>query len=430
MKHKEITVKMSAEFSRLLIGLVFLFSGFVKAIDPMGFEIKIEEYLNVWGLEGFQPLILLIAFNLIAFEFTLGINMLLGVYRRYTTWAVLALMLLMTPLTLYLALFNPVTDCGCFGDALVISNWETFFKNILLLAASVIALVYHRKLLSCYSAKTRWFVPLFAYACCLFFACWNYNHLPLVDFRPYKEGVHIPTQMSIPEGVPEDEYRYSFVYEKDGVRKEFSLDDYPAGDSSWTFVESKTELVKEGYTPPIPAFGVYDLAGNEVGDIILGHSEDLFLLIAARIEETSDKHLDEINNLYDYAEEHEIPFYCLTGSSDREIENRINRTGTEYPFLKADAMLLKTIIRSNPGLLWMNNGTILKKWHHNDLPEEEEINSLLTGGREGVTGKDKRNAWIYVSVFTFALPLLLVWIYDILYSRRRKNYSGMQSEWE
>jgi uncharacterized membrane protein YphA (DoxX/SURF4 family) len=424
MKYKEIITKMPAEFSRLLIGIVFLFSGFVKAIDPVGFEIKIDEYLAVWGMDGFLPLSAVIAFNLIAIEFTFGVSMLLGVYRQYTSWAVFAFMLLMTPLTLYLALFNPVTDCGCFGDALVISNWETFFKNIILLAASVFVLVCHRRLLSCYSGKTRWFVPLFAYSCCLSFSCWNYNHLPLIDFRPYKEGVHIPTQMSIPEGVSGDEYRYSFVYEKDGVKKEFSLDDYPAEDSSWTFVESRTELVKKGYTPPISAFVIYDRKGNEVSDLILGHPGDIFLLIAARIEESGDKHIDEINNLYDYAEEHAIPFYCVTGSSGEAIENRIERTGAEYPFLEADAVLLKTIIRSNPGLVWLNNGTILKKWHHKDIPEEEKIDSLLTAYREGVTGNEKRNTWIYVSVFTFTLPLLLVWIYDFLHFRRRKKYRG------
>ncbi|MDR2810036.1 MAG: DoxX family protein [Tannerellaceae bacterium] len=428
MKHKEIITKVPAEFFRLLIGIVFLFSGFVKAIDPMGFEIKIEEYLAVWGMDNFRPLIILIAFNLIAIEFTLGVSMLLGVYRKYTSWAVLALMLLMTPLTLYLALFNPVTDCGCFGDALVISNWETFFKNIVLLAASVFVLVNHRKLLPCYTGKTRGFVPLFAYACCLYFACWNYNHLPLIDFRPYKEGVHIPTQMSIPEGAPEDEYRYSFVYEKDGVKKEFSLDDYPAEDSSWTFVESKTELVKKGYTPPISSFVVYDREGNEVSELILKHAGDVFLLIASRIEESSDKHLDEINNLYNYAEEHKIPFYCVTGSSAKAIENRIDRTGTEYPFLEADEALLKTIIRSNPGLVWLNNGTILEKWHHNDIPEEEKINSLQTAYQEGTTGNEKRNAWIYISVFTFTLPLLLVWIYDTLHFRRRKSVRKMKDK--
>jgi uncharacterized membrane protein YphA (DoxX/SURF4 family) len=419
MKNKETVTKALVEICRLLIGCIFIFSGFVKAIDPMGFEIKIGEYLAVWGLEGAQTLAVIAAFNLVAIEFTLGVSMLLGVYRRYTSLLVLALMLLMTPLTLYLALFNPVTDCGCFGDALVISNWATFFKNIALLAASVFVLVYHRKLRPCYTVRIRWFTPVFAYIFCLSFACWNYNHLPLLDFRPYRVGVHIPTQMRIPEDAPEDEYRYLFIYEKNGKRKEFSLDDYPADDSTWVFVESRTELVKKGYTPPIAAFVIYDRDGNEATDRILEHNGDIFLLIASRLEKANDDRIDEINNLYDYAEEHEIPFYCITGSSGEAIQHWTDYTGAEYPFLETDEVLLKTIIRSNPGLVWLRNGTILNKWHNNDMPEEQKIDRLRTAYQTGVVGNEKRNAWIYISVFTFTLPLLLLWIYDVLYLRRR-----------
>ncbi|MDR1918766.1 MAG: DoxX family protein [Tannerellaceae bacterium] len=421
MKNKDMAIKALVEFCRLLIGVVFIFSGFVKAIDPIGFEIKISEYLAVWGMDAFRPMALIGAFSLIAIEFTLGVGILLGVYRRYASLLALALMLVMTPLTLYLALFNPVTDCGCFGDALVISNWETFLKNIVLLGASAFVFVHHRKMLSCYTVRVRWFVPLFAYICCLYFSYWNYNHLPLLDFRPYKTGVNIPAQMSIPEGAPEDEYRYSFVYEKEGVKKEFSLDDYPAGDSAWTFVESRTELVKKGYTPPITAFTIFDREGNEATDLILGQGGDVFLLVAAQLEEASDERIGEVSNLYDYALEHGIPFYCVTGSSGEAIEAWTEQTGAEYPFLKADEVLLKTIIRSNPGLVWLKDGTILKKWHYNDLPGEEEIARLPADCPEGKAGKEKQKSWIYISVFTFTLPLLLVWIYDLLHFRRKRK---------
>ncbi|MDR1644728.1 MAG: DoxX family protein [Tannerellaceae bacterium] len=425
MKDKETISRILAEGCRLLVGVVFVFSGFVKAVDPMGFEIKIGEYLAVWGMGDFRSLALVAAFALIAAEFTLGVCLLLGVYRRYTTLLTLALMLFMTPLTLYLALFNPVTDCGCFGDALIITNWETFFKNVVLLAAIIFVYVRHRELLSCYTARVGWFVPLFAYACCLYFAYWNYNHLPAIDFRPYKEGVNIPEQMSIPEGAPEDEYRYSFVYEKDGRKKEFSLDDYPAEDSAWTFVESQMELVRKGYTPPIPAFIVFDREGNQAAERILEQPGDLLLLIAARLEDAHLHRLNEISNLYDYAQENEWPFYCLTGSSDEAIDAWTERTGAEYPFLEADEALLKTIIRSNPGLVWMRSGTILRKWHYNDLPGEEEISQLRTTAyRDGTTASGKGMGWIYVGVFTFTLPLLLVWVCDFICFRPKKERKG------
>jgi uncharacterized membrane protein YphA (DoxX/SURF4 family) len=420
--YQAMTIKSAAEFCRLLVGTVFVFSGFVKAIDPMGFEIKMGEYLSVWGLDALRSLSVIAAFNLIAVEFTIGVCMLLGVYRRYTSMLALGLMMLMTPLTLYLALFNPVTDCGCFGDALVISNWETFWKNIVLLAASVLVFIHHGKLLPFYTRRSYWFVPLFAYVCCLYFADWNYNHLPLIDFRPYKTGVNIPSQMNIPEGAPEDEYRYSFIYEKDGVRQSFSLDDYPAGDSAWNFVESQTELLKKGYTPPISSFVIYDREGQDVTDRILEHSGDIFLLIAPQLEKASDAHIDRISNLYDYAEERGIPFYCVTGSSGEAIGHWIDRTGAEYPFLEADEALLKTLIRSNPGFVWLNSGTIRKKWHHKDLPEEAQMEQLSAADREGTAEKEERNTWIYICVFTFTLPLLAVWLYDFRNFRRRTKY--------
>jgi uncharacterized membrane protein YphA (DoxX/SURF4 family) len=428
MKNKDLAIKTLVAFCRLLIGVVFVFSGFVKAVDPMGFEIKISEYLAVWGMGAFGALSVVAAFVLIAIEFALGVAMLLGVYRRYVSLLALAMMLVMTPLTLYLAVFNPVTDCGCFGDALVISNWETFFKNVVLLGASVFTVVHHRKISSCYTVKVRWFVPLFAGVYCLAFSYWNYNHLPLIDFRPYKVGVNIPEQMRIPEGAPDDEYRYTFVYEKEGVKQAFAIDDYPADDSSWTFVESRMDLIKKGYTPPIPSFVIFDKEGNEAAGLILEQRGDLLLLLAARLENASDERIDEISNLYDYALEHGIPFYCVTGSSGAAIDTWAEQTGAEYPFLASDEVLLKTFIRSNPGLVWMKDGTILKKWHHNDLPEEAEIDRLLTAQREGTAGTEKRKDWICIGVLTFTLPLLLVWVYDLWYFRRKKAPAKVQTE--
>jgi uncharacterized membrane protein YphA (DoxX/SURF4 family) len=413
MEYRKVMIKTLVGICRLLVGAVFVFSGFVKAIDPMGFEIKIGEYLAVWGMEGFRSLAVAAAFILIALEFTLGVCLLLGVYRRYTSLLALALMLLMTPLTLYLALFNPVTDCGCFGDAWVITNWETFVKNLVLLAAAVGVYVRRRDIPSCYTtAGAQRFVALFAYAGCLYFAYWNYNHLPPVDFRPYKEGIHIPGQMSIPEGAPEEEYRYSLVYEKDGVKEVFSLEDYPAEDSAWTFVETRMELIQKGYTPPISAFVIYDREGHEAAGLILEQPGDLLLVVAARLEEASGKRIDDINNLYDYAQENDIAFYCVTGSSADAIDAWIERTGAEYPFLEADAVLLKTIIRSNPGLVWMRNGTILKKWHYNDLPGEEKMDELRAAYPEGIPAGGKGKSRIYIGISAFLLSLLLVWVYE------------------
>lgn len=421
MKYKDTIIKIATECCRLLLGVVFIFSGFVKAVDPTGGAIKIGEYLVSFGLDKLQPFSVILSFNLSAIEFALGVCILLGVYRRYVSFLTLIFMAFMTPLTLYLALFDPVSDCGCFGDALVISNWETFYKNIILSAAAVIVYIYNQRLLQCYTFKVYWFVALYAYLFGIGFAYYNYNHLPVIDFRPYKIGANIPALMEIPVGAPEDEYKYTFIYEKDGVRKEFVLDDYPANDTTWTFVDSKTELVKKGYTPPVAAFNIYDEAGEDVTGEIIGYPGPVLLLIAPKLEDADDGKMDEINSVYDYAIEHDIPFYCVTGSSKDVIEAWTDNTGAEYPYRMADEVLLKTMIRSNPGLILLKGGTILSKWHYNDIPGEEEVKTVMDSYLSGTFAKTKEDDRLVTNLLTFTVPLLLVWIYDYFRFRRKRK---------
>ena len=359
--------------------------------------------------------------NLSALEFTLGVCMLLGVYRRYSSFLTLAFMLVMTPLTLYLALYNPVSDCGCFGDAVVLTNWQTFYKNIVLLAAAVIAFRYNQKLLQIYTYKAYWFVAIFGYVFAILFSVRNYNHLPIIDFRPYKIGTNIPEKMAIPEGAPEDEYEYSFIYEKDGIQQEFTLDNYPAEDSTWTFVDSKTTLIKKGYVPPISGFQLTDFSGEDRTMEILEDTAAVFLLISPNLTEASDERIDEINNAYDYAQERELQFYCLTGSTPEEINLWIDYTGAEYPFLYADATVLKTIVRANPGLMLLKGGNILMKWHYNDIPPEEAFNAQISAILEGKTDSAKEDARKWGILLSFAVPLLLVWIYDYAKHRRKQS---------
>lgn len=422
MNRKEITINVFAELSRLLLGAVFSFSGFVKAIDPTGGLIKIDEYLSAFGWEGLKLFSGLISFNLAAIEFTLGVCVLLGAYRRYSGFFVLLMMAFMTPLTLYLALFDPVSDCGCFGDALVITNWETFYKNIVLLAAAIFLFIYNQRIRPFFTYKSYWFVALYAYCMCIAFSYWNYAHLPIKDFRPYKIGADIPALMRIPEGAEEDEYAYTFVYEKDGVQKEFSLNDYPADDPAWTFVESKTKLIKQGYMPPIKDFVLFDGEDRNVTEDILSNDTGVLLLIASKLEKADDQRIDEINAIYDHAVEHGIAFYCVTSSTNEVIHEWIDKTGGEYPFLMGDETLLKTIIRSNPGLLLLKNGVVFAKWHYNDMPREEEVDEILSDylNKDKVEPR-KEDRQIALCLCAFAVPLLFVWLYDFLRYRRKRK---------
>ncbi|MDF9831137.1 BT_3928 family protein [Parabacteroides sp. PF5-6] len=420
MKYRETIIKGLAECCRVLIGAVFVFSGFVKAVDPVGFALKIGDYLIAFGLDRFQSLSQVFGFNLIAIEFMLGVCVLLGVYRRYASFLALAMMAFMTPLTLYLALFDPVSDCGCFGDAVILSNWETFGKNVVLLAAAIFLFIHNQRIYQFFTYKVYWFVALFAFFFCSFFTLQNYRHLPVMDFRPYKVGTNIPEAMAIPEGAPEDEYLYSFIYEKDGAQQTFGLDNLPAEGSGWTFVESQTTLIKQGYVPLIAAFNLYNPDDQDVTQEILQADKDVFLLVSPNLGAANDEYIDQINGVFDYAQEHALAFYGVTGSPEEEINRWIDYTGAEYPFLQADDVLLKTMIRANPGLILLRGGTVWAKWHFRDIPEMEEVKAVMDDYRGRDQAVKKEDTWMITNLLTFAVPLLFVWGYDYLRNRRRK----------
>lgn len=410
--------KIITEICRIILGITFIFSGTVKAIDPVGGAIKMEDYFGAFGLSFLNPIALFASINLSAVEFLLGVCILMAVYRKFTTICMLVFMSFMTLLTLYLAIFNPVHDCGCFGEAIILTNWETFFKNfLLLLPASIVVFIYHKKMTPVYTHKVYWFVVLFGYLFSVGFSYYNYDHLPIMDFRPYKVGANIPQLMSFPENAPQDQYE--FIYEKDGKRESFTPETAPAGDPSWTFVDAK--LIKPGYVPPITSFELYDANEDNIAEEILADENGIFLLISPKLEKASDKNIDEINNIYDYSVEHHLKFYCVTSSTKEAVDTWINNTGAEYPFLTADDVTLKTIIRANPGLVLLKSGTILDKWNHNDIPSEETVDAIINEFQDlsGEKNNKEMNLWVWI-VCSFTLPLLLVWIYD--YFRNRKRY--------
>ena len=436
--NKERLIKILVEFCRLLIGATFVFSGVVKAIDPTGWAIKSGEYLTAFGLNYYSWMEYVISFNIAAIEFTLGICLLLAVYRKLTTLCILLMMCFMTPLTLYLAIFNPVSDCGCFGDAIILSNWATFLKNVPLLIAAIILFIFHKRLTNFYSYKSYWFVVLFAYFFCMAFCYQNYTHLPIKDFRPYKVGLNILKLMEIPDDAPQDEL--IFIYEKDGVKKSFTLEESPFDDKTWSYVESK--LVKQGFVPAVSSFELYNKNGENIADFILSQSRLTFLLALPDLKEAGDIHIDKINNIYDYAVEAEskLPFYGVTASSEDDIEEWNNKTGADYPFLTADDVLLKTMIRSNPGLIIMKNGTILAKWHHNDIPDEGQLDEVITKLDNTPINEDNKTApeilaekkqnerisWLRI-ITGFTLPLLLIWIYDFSRNRHLRRKERLQT---
>ena len=220
--------------ARILLGLVFVFSGFVKAIDPLGFTYKIEDYLRAFGgvFEQFSVVAFGVAVALSTLELLIGLNLIFKVKLKLSILLALLFMAVMTPLTLYIALKNPVSDCGCFGDALVISNWATFYKNIVLTALAVLLLIFYNKIRPLFVPRIQTVLLVCFIGVGISLSVYCYRHLPIIDFRPYKIGVNIPNAMVVPQDAIPDKYSTTFIYKKDGVEKEFTLENYPKGDST------------------------------------------------------------------------------------------------------------------------------------------------------------------------------------------------------
>lgn len=411
---KEFVIKVVPEFCRLLLGVTFIFSGTVKAIDPEGTIIKMGDYFTAFAWRHAEWSDAVLSFVMIAFEFMLGVCVLLGVYRRLSTLGILLFMAIMTPVTLYLALYNPVPDCGCFGDALIITNWQTFYKNIVLSAAAIFAFIYCKRLTPCYSDRVHNFVALFSFTFCVGFCYWNYSHLPIVDFRPYKVGANIPQLMEIPANAPQDEY--VFIYEKDGAQKEFKLEEAPAGDSAWTYIDAR--LVKPGFVPKVASFDLYNERGDNCAEKLFGKQKTVLLLISPHLEQASEAHIDRIEEVQEYAQAHGLSFYTVTASSETQCREWTKRTGLNTPFLMADDVLLRTIIRSNPGLVLMKQGTILAKWHHNDIPAPDKLQTFIDTNKPSDRSAGRTPLY---AILAFVLPLLLLWGCDRPYKRKEKE---------
>lgn len=353
---------------RLLLAAVFTFSGFVKAVDPMGTQYKLHDYLVAMHLESLatDTILIVAAVGLAALEFTLGICLLFAIQRRLVTRISLFLMALMTPLTLWLAIANPISDCGCFGDAVHLSNWMTFWKNVVLSACAVIVALWPLRMMRLISQTNQWIVVQYTILFVFFLSGFCLYYLPVFDFRPYHIGANIPEAMQVPEGAELPAYATTFVMEKDGHRQEFTLEDYP--DSTWTFIEARTVQTRQGYVPPIHDLSMEDDEGEDRTEEILHADGYTFLLIAPHLETASDRHFGDIEQLHEYALTHHYPFYALTASGIEARADWSDRTGAEYQFLTTDETTLKTMVRSNPGLMLLHNGTVVGKWSHNDLP--------------------------------------------------------------
>ena len=377
--------KAGVNIARLVLAIILILSGFVKAVDPLGTQYKIHDYLQAVELAQYVPDVATLgaAVLLSAIEFGLGICLLFAIRRRMVTLLTLILMLVMTPITLWLAIANPISDCGCFGDAVVLTNWQTLAKNVVLLGLACIVRRWPLEMMRFISRSNQWIVINYSALFIVAVSGWSLYDLPYFDFRPYHVGTDLRAGwLKMMEG-EESPYADFFVERLPDVSE--NEDSERVEDS-----EEITEpmLLNQGYT---------------------------FLLIAPHLEQADDSQLDRINEVHEYAQDYDYPFYCLTASGKQGIQQWRDRTGAEYSFCQTDDIVLKTMIRSNPGLMLLKDGKVIRKWSHNRLPREEALNKQLQFLEIGKMPEDSVPQKVLTILLWYVLPLLLLTLADRLW---------------
>ena len=411
-------MKFLCTFSRIVIGLLFIFSGFTKAIDPVGFGYILTEYLNALGLSFFAPLALTGGIALTAFEFLLGVSLLVGLQVRLTAFLSMLFMLFFTIFTFWTALTNPVQHCGCFGDAVRLSNWATFYKNLIFTPFTLL-LVWQRKRFAPVSFKIgEWSaIALFGVASILL-SVHCYRHLPLIDFTGFKVGNHIPAAMTLAPDAPRPQFETTLIYQKGSETKSFSMDNLP--DSTWTFLDHKTKMIKRGAIPEIPNFDVRAANGEYCTDSLLSIKGPLLVLVLPNAEKSRTKGVDKAAALYKQLAE--LPFLAISGSNSNQTLPVLQSFGIDAPVYFSDPKTLYTMIRSNPGLMLLYDAHVVAKWSAWDIPSAASLQNMVAQDWEVVSAKWKISERLSIEFMVVILIFLLFILYRVFrYTNKHKR---------
>ena len=366
-------MKWIANISRILIGIVFVFSGFVKGVDPLGTAYRLEDYFIAFNLEFFIPLALFFSILLCTVEFVIGALLLLNVQMKVTSWLLLAMMVFFTILTLNDALYNPVPDCGCFGDAIKLTNWQTFYKNLVLLPLAILVFIYRKRFNPFTSSGKQWLIALFVIGLFAAFSYMCYSHLPVVDFTEWKTGHKL-----YPENPKPVKYFLVYKNKKSGEEKEYLSPNYPFNDSIWM---AEWEFVSQRVEDPNTYYGksliISDTSGNNVTESIIRNPDFQLIINSYDLSKTDKDAFIKLNKFCANANADNIAAAVLVSAQPSDIAHFAKENKLQLDFYTADDIVLKSIVRSNPGLLLMKDGVILKKWHYNDIPDYEDFKKSL-----------------------------------------------------
>ncbi len=354
---------------RIFVGGLFIFSGLIKVNDPVGTAIKLEEYFDVFSNDiaaffyYFKPLALYIGLILVVSEVVLGVMLILGVRLKQTVWALALMILFFTFLTFYSAYFNKVTDCGCFGDAIKLTPWESFYKDIILLSMISFLLLFRSALPN----KTPKWASVAAISSLIIssgIGIWAIENLPFIDFRAYKVGVNIPVNMQ-----PSAPLEYTYVMKKG--EETVYLDKYPT-EEGYEFVEMV--LKNPEALPKISDFAAWNQESDQTGFLFQGNK---VILLSSNMGKMSDANLEEMNTLIKSLAGAPVDVVFMAAATQKEIDGFLNKNGWSIIGLQADATVVKTIMRANPGIMILKEGVVLAKYHHNNTPEAIDVLDLF-----------------------------------------------------
>ncbi len=375
-------MKFLRAISRVVIGLTFLLSGFVKIIDPVGVGLIFEEYFKAAGVGELHTLALIAGVALSAAEMLLGITILAGIRMRYSASAVLFLISFFTVLTLILAIFNPVNDCGCFGEAIKLTNWETFYKNIVLLLFAVLLFLQREKYIPVAPPAWEWsFAAVFATGI-LLLSIYSYRHLPMIDFMEFKSGTNIIERLNFANNPERPQFETTLIYSKNGKSYEFTVDNLP--DSTYTFVDSKTKQTGKGSV--ISDFAISDIDGNYITDSVLAISGAQFVISVPYPHKLNERHIHTINDFYEKLKSKSIPMSLLSGSGFKSTVPELRSLNADV--YHTDLKTLLTLNRSNGGVVYLYDGTVITKWSLRDIPVNA-IDKILAEDPELLSAKKR-----------------------------------------
>jgi uncharacterized membrane protein YphA (DoxX/SURF4 family) len=384
-KKRSKTVPVGIHLVRIVLAVVFIASGFLKEVDPWGGAIKLGEYFSAFGMEWLNGLRFPLAIGQAALEMWLGLMLLFNLWRTFTRFFVLLFMAFFTGLTFFIALTNPVSDCGCFGDAILLTNWQTFFKNLVLFPLSILLFAHTRW--EIVTRQLRYGMIAVLAALALYPGLLAINSLPLIDFLPYKVGTNLPSKIVV---APEDrgESHTTLIYREriTGQEHEFEVSDTTWYDGErWEFVDTRTVVLSEGKEPEITNFVLFN-DQQDMTDWVLTQ-EEVFLLVADRLEEVNARAAERFARVGNFAEQNNIPIVCLTTSSlEKETEFQ-QKVGLPIPCLNIDATTLKTMLRAHQGVIMLEHGTIIAKNNLRQTPDFERAG--VRSGLEYVTSKEQ-----------------------------------------